>query len=103
MRKFFLVSLCAVWLICGLTGCADQITAANLSKPPKINEPDFSALNHHGYTRSSDAVFDDWFNKIVISGNINADIKTQQPKDELVFMGSQNMRRSFSTKISNHV
>lgn len=88
-------------LVLTQSACVNFHTSqASLSHSPKFNEPQFESLDHQGYTRPN--LFKADFNKVVISGNIDAVVKTQQPKDELVFRGTQTMRRSFTAKVSDH-
>jgi hypothetical protein len=89
----FFASCLTLWL----SGCAYN---SNYSKSPIINEPVFEPLNNGGY--ASRNISDNWFDKVVISGNVDANIELQQPEDQLRIMGSPNMRRSFANYIRHH-
>jgi len=76
-----------------LSGCIYN----SISRSPNISEPVFAPI-YQGYERDMSGKE---FDKVVVSGNINANIECQQPYNQLKIMGTPNMRRSFANYIQN--
>lgn len=76
-----------------LTGCFYDKSAS----VPAFAEPELMPLDT-GYTRN---ITNKDFDKVYISGNIDATLENQQSKNQLLFQGSANMRKSLHTHIKN--